>query len=160
MLVLVDDEEYSGDDVGAVYILIMQTNGNVLSHQKVSNTHGEFAGVLDQSDSLGKSSASVGDDLHGDGVLDLVVGANGDDDGGSETGAVYILFMQTNGNVLSHQKVSATHGGFTGSLAASDAFGGSSASVGGDLNGDGVISTVTLSPCNTLILFFLNLPAV
>jgi len=134
-----DDGAYSA---GAVYILFMQTNGNVLSHQKVSATHGGFTGSLDASDDFGHSSASVGGDLNGDGVLDLVVGAHGDDDGGGSEGAVYILFMQTNGNVLSHQKVSATHGGFTGSLATSDDFGWSCSSVGGDLNGDGVLDLV------------------
>ena len=118
------------------------SNGNVLSHQKVSATHGGFTGSLAVSDEFGNSCASVGGDLNGDGVLDLVVGAYSDDDGGQATGAVYIVFMQTNGNVLSHQKVSATHGGFTGSLDNSDNFGGSSASVGGDLNGDGVLDLV------------------
>ena len=134
----------NGDDdgeslAGAVYIVFMQTNGNVLSHQKVSATQGGFTGAVAYYDLFGASSASVGGDLNGDGVLDLVVGAYGDDDGGSSAGAVYIVFLQTSGNVLSHQKVSVTHGGFTGSLAASDYFGYSCANVGGDLNGDGVL---------------------
>ena len=70
------------------------SNGTVLSHQKVSFLMGGFTGSLAGSDSFGRSSASVGGDLNGDGVLDLVVGAPGDDDGGSSTGAVYILFFE------------------------------------------------------------------
>ena len=131
-----DDD--GGSAAGSVYIVFMQTNGNVLSHQKVSATHGGFTGSLAESDWFGKSCANVGGDLNGDGVLDLAVGATGDDDGESKAGSVFILFMQTNGNVLSHQKVSATHGGFTGSLASTDYFGSSVASIG-DLNGDGVL---------------------
>ena len=80
--------------------------------------------------------------MNGDGVLDMVVGAYGDDDGGSEAGAVYILFLATSGTVLSHQKVSATHGVFTGTLASYDWFGISSGGIGGDLNGDGVLDVV------------------
>jgi len=38
-------------------------------------------------------------DLDGDGVGDLAVGALGDDDGGSERGAVWILFLDGDGQV-------------------------------------------------------------
>ena len=157
-----DDD--GGTNAGAVYILFMQTDGKVLSHQKVSALHGGFTGDLASDDLFGVSSAGVGGDLNGDAytevplvvngtsgpsssnsgddVLDLVVGACYDDDGGYDVGAVYILFMQTNGKVLSHQKVSALHGGFTGDLASDDYFGGSCAGVGGDLNGDDVLDLV------------------
>ena len=52
-------------------------------------------------------------------------------------GAVWILFQATDGTVLSTQKISATEGGFGGTLANGDLFGSSIARLG-DLNGDGV----------------------
>jgi hypothetical protein len=55
-------------------------------------------------------------DLDGDGVGDLAVGADLDDDGGLDRGAVWILFLNPNGTVKSHQKISDTQGGFTGTL--------------------------------------------
>ena len=66
--------------------------GTVLSHQKISDTQGGFTGILDNYDHFGSSVASLGD-LDGDGVGDLAVGAFGDDDGGTNRGAVWVLFL-------------------------------------------------------------------
>ncbi len=102
--------------------------GWVLSHQKSSDTEGGFTGILDNDDFFGSSVASLGD-LDGDGVGDLAVGARGDDDGGPVRGAVWVLFLNTDGTVKSHQKISDTEGGFTGILHNSDSFGISVASL-------------------------------
>ena len=55
-------------------------------------------------------------DSNGDGVGDLAVGAHGDDDGGTNRGAIYVLFMASTGVVKSFQKVSDTMGSFTGNF--------------------------------------------
>jgi hypothetical protein len=52
--------------------------------------------VLDNSDFFGISVTSMGD-LDGDGVVDLAVGAYRDDDGGSDRGAVWLLFTAGQG---------------------------------------------------------------
>ena len=129
-----DDDGGSGQ--GAVWVLFLNTNGTVKSHQKISETQGGFTGILDDGDLFGASVASLGD-LDGDGVGDLAVGANNDDDGGRSRGAVWTLFLNTNGTVKSHQKISDTQGGFAGILDDLDRFGSSVASLG-DLDGDGV----------------------
>ena len=125
-----------GVDRGAVWVLFLNTDGTVKSHQKISDTQGGFAGILHNSDEFGASATSLGD-LDGDGVGDLGVGAENDDDGGNRRGAVWILFLNTDGTVKSHQKISDTEGGFTGGLANDTRFGRSLASLG-DLDGDGV----------------------
>ena len=74
-----------------------------MSLQKISALQGGFTearGLLDSSDWFGEYIASIGD-LNGDGVPDLAVGAYRDDDGGSDKGAVYVLFMNTDGTMMS-----------------------------------------------------------
>jgi len=107
-----------------------------LSLQKISDTQGNFTGQLHGSDYFGRSVAGIGD-LNENGVPDIVVGAIGDNFGGTDRGVVYVLFLNTDGSVKSHQKISDTQGRFTGQLDNGDQFG---ISVGriGDLNGDGV----------------------
>ena len=91
-----DDD--GGINRGAVWVLFLNTDGTVKSHQKISDTQGGFTGILDDVDVFGGSVASLGD-LDGDGVGDLAVGAIADDDGGSASGAVWVLFLDTNGTV-------------------------------------------------------------
>ena len=51
---------------------------------------------------------------------------------------MWVLFLDADGTVRAHQKISDTEGGFTGTLDDEDFFGVSVASVG-DLDGDGVL---------------------
>lgn len=104
--------------------------------QKISNTTGNFTAVLDNGDWFGNAIDTIGD-LNNDGIIDLVVGTPGDDDGGSLNGSVYILFMDSAGTVKSHQKISDTQGGFTGTFYLGEYFGTDVACIG-DHNGDGI----------------------
>ncbi len=132
---IADDD--GGTHRGAVYILFLNAAGSVLSYQKISATQGNFTGTLDAGDEFGGALASLGDlDGPGPSVAALAVGAIGDDDGGVERGAVYILFLNSGGTVLSHQKISNTQGGFTATLDDLDEFGGALAGLG-DLDGPG-----------------------
>jgi len=126
-----------GDNRGAVWILFLNSDGTVKSYSKVSDTQGDFTGILDDYDLFGASVCSM-DDLDGDSVRELAVGANRDDDGGifSNTGAVWILFPDTAGKIKGHQKISRTQGGFSDSLDNNDNLGVSVSCVG-DLDGDG-----------------------
>ena len=65
----------------------MDADGTVASEQKISQTAGGFGGALDSTDQFGISLALLGG-LDGDGIGDIAVGAHGDDDGGSDHGAV------------------------------------------------------------------------
>lgn len=128
-----NDGESGFVDPGAVWILFLESDGTVASHQKISATAGNFSGTLDASEF---SAVSAIGDLDGDGVEDLAVGGPSDDAGGTSRGAVWILFLNDDGTVASHQKVSDVDGGFGGTLQDGDAFGEETAAPG-DLNGDG-----------------------
>ncbi len=129
-----DDD--GGSDRGAVHVLFMRADGSIRAEQKISATQGGFGGALDDLDLFGCSLAAPGD-LDGDGVPDLFVGARKDDDGATNQGAVWTLFLRADGTVRAEQKISATQGGFRGALARLDTFG-SSLAVLGDLDGDGL----------------------
>ena len=117
-------------------MLFLNADGTVKGYQKISDTEGAFAGVLDDDDLFGWSAASLGD-LDGDGVQDLAAGALLDDDGGTDRGSVRVLFLNTDGTVKGHQKISDSEGNFTGVLDDNDYFGASVAGLA-DLDGDGV----------------------
>ena len=107
-----DDD--GGLDRGAVYVLFMNNDGTVRNSQKISDTEGNFTAGLSDLDVFGIGASGLGD-INGDGVPDIAVGAAGDDDAGPDSGAIYILFLNTSGQVISHQKISEVEGGFTGS---------------------------------------------
>ena len=131
-----DDE--AGTDRGALWMLFMATTGEVLNSLKVADgLNGFLSGSLDNGDHFGSAVASLGD-LNGDGIPDLVVGAPGDDGGGSDRGALWVLFLNRDGSVFQQQKISATTGGLVGGLDDNDQFGGAVANIG-DLNGDGIV---------------------
>jgi len=73
-------------------VLLLNANGTVKNHQKISDTNGSFTGELNNTDRFGHSVADLGD-LDGDGILDIAVGALQDDDGGPDLGAVWILSL-------------------------------------------------------------------
>ena len=81
---LYDDD--GGSQAGAAYLIF----GPVTGDFDLSAADAKFIGEA-ASDYAGISVASAGD-VNGDGYDDLLVGAYGDDDGGTNAGAAYILY--------------------------------------------------------------------
>ena len=129
-------DDQMGADMGALYVLKMNIDGTVKSYTKITKNLNGFTGNIESGDIFGSGFAAIGD-YNNDGFYDVAVGAEYDNDGGPWNGAIYLLSLDTSGNVLSNQKISATTGGFTGVLTGSPAFGTDIANIG-DLNGDGI----------------------
>ena len=129
-------DDTGGTNRGAVYVLFLEENGSVRTHQKISSEEGGLVGPLRNDDSFGQEVTGIGD-LDGDGVPDAVVAATKDDDGGYRKGAIYVLFLNRDGTVRHEQKISALAGGFVGPLLGNDEFGNGVSGLG-DLDGDGV----------------------
>lgn len=144
------------EETGVVYILFLAFGGSVAKYIKIGGSD-KFGGAvwgnphfgnphypspLAIGDEFGCSIANI-EDLNGDGVADLVVGACGDTDsrkgfapGGKgreaciASGAIYILFMNIDGTVKYHRKISARSGNLLVGPQPGDRFGASVAFVG------------------------------
>ncbi|MGB0600461.1 MAG: FG-GAP-like repeat-containing protein, partial [Rubripirellula sp.] len=127
-------DDTGGPTRGAVYLLFLAADGTVQSHKKLaSNLNG--VPTLDDGDQLGRG-LGVLSDLDGNGVRELAVGTIWNDTEGTDRGAIYILYMESDGTVSRHVRIAdGVNGG--PSLADGDKFGTHIASVG-DLDGDGV----------------------
>lgn len=121
---------------GDVFILFLREDGNVNSFQQIDELQGNFTGAIDTPDWFGASIARIGD-LDGDSIPEIAVGAPKDDDGGMDTGAVWVLFLNSDGTVKQHQKLGAAESVFAGQLDAGDEFGHGVTGIG-DLNRDGI----------------------
>ena len=83
-------DDNGGADRGAIHIKYMNTNGSVDSTVEIND--GTSNGpTLANSDHFGMSIANIGD-LNNDGVNDIAVGADVDDNGGADRGAIHIMF--------------------------------------------------------------------
>ncbi len=127
-------DDTGGTSRGAIHVLFMNSNGSVSSTIEINNNTANGP-ALNDSDNFGSSIANIGD-LNNDGISDIAVGTFGDDTGGISSGAIHVLFMNSNGSVSSTIKIdnNTVNGPVLNSL---DNFGSSIANIG-DLNNDGI----------------------
>lgn len=134
-----------GANAGALWIFLLYPNGTVKAHHKISaNT--DLPGLIGTEDAFATSVAYLGilQSPYGPRPA-IAVGEPNDDDGGFNTGAVWILFLDPDGSVAHEQKINTVVGGFEGSLSANDKFG-FAVSALGDLDGDGVVDMAVGAP--------------
>lgn len=127
---------------GAIWILSLNsTTFNVESKLKITEGLNGFNDVLtlganpngSQGANFGHALCRVGD-LNGDGVPDLMTGANQQDEGRG-----YILYLNEDKTVKTYTRINNTEGGFGFTLPSEDRFS-RSISFLGDLRGDGTIA--------------------
>lgn len=124
---------------------------------QIEEGSGGFFANIDNGDRFSRDHDVAGD-INGDGILDLVVGARSDDDGQTDAGAVYILFLNNDGTVQSNQKISMLEGGFTEVLSPSSFFGYGVAGIG-DYDNDSIPDIAVSAPgpgSNALYIIHLN----
>jgi len=128
-------DDNGGTDRGAIHIMFMDTDGSIDSATVEINSASSPGPSIIDGDFFGASITNIGD-LDNDGVDDLAVGARDDDDGGTDRGAVHIMYMNTDGSIDSTVEInSATSNGPV--LSDADGLGNAIANIG-DLNNDGV----------------------
>ncbi len=124
----------TGYDTGAVHILFLNADGTEKSRTVITDGVPGAPDLL-PSDSFGSAVAAIGD-VNGDGVVDLAVGARNDSSISSRTGAVHILFMNTDGTVQSYSKIGHNYGG--GPSLKGFGYFGAAVTALGDWNGDDI----------------------
>jgi PKD repeat protein len=148
-----DDGATPGEVVtsaGSAWLVFLNSDGTARESVKYSSLTDGLP-VFDERDFFGKGVGVIGD-FDGNGVIDIVVGAPGDDDGEIDHGAIYILLLDSDGSVLNHHKISGTEGGLT-TLDTLSEFGRGIAPLG-DLDGDGVLDLAVSRMPNQVITPF------
>ena len=128
-------DDAGGSSRGAIHIMFMNSDGTVSGTIEI-NDNTANGPDLSNADNFGASIANIGD-LNGDGISDIAVGAIFDDVGGSSSGAIHIMFMNSDGTVSGTIEINDNTANGP-DLNTSDEFGTSIANIG-DLNNDGVL---------------------
>lgn len=128
----------NGESSGKSYVVFGKADGTAVALSDVANGIGGF--VLNGEatyDEAGISVSSAGD-VNGDGLADLIVGAQGADPNGNNSGKSYVVFGKTDGGAVNLSDVAAGNGGFVINGEGQSSISGGSVSSAGDVNGDGL----------------------
>jgi len=120
-----------GDKAGQTYLILGKSSGWTMDTD-LSASNASFWGEA-TGDGSGYSVAGAGD-VNGDGYDDILIGANGNDDGGNCAGQTYVILGKTSGWAMD-TNLSASDASFWGEEI--DDMSGSSVAAAGDVNGDG-----------------------
>ena len=133
-----DDLIVGAPGSGASFVVFGKDNGTAVDLSVVAGGTGGFVinGVA-AGDRSGISVSSAGD-VNGDGLGDLIVGADGDDPNYDGAGASFVVFGKDNGTAVDLSAVQGGTGGFVINGVSPGDYSGFSVSSAGDVNGDGL----------------------
>ena len=128
------------DNSGASYVVFGKADGNAVELSDIADNAGFVINGADADDQSGISVSGAGD-INGDGLDDLIIGANQADPNGTDnmnSGASYLVFGKTDGNDVELSFIEEIgFGGFVINGANANDQSGVSVSGAGDVNGDG-----------------------
>jgi VCBS repeat-containing protein len=145
ILVGAPGQDAGGANAGAVYVVFGKSTSSIVNLSSVATGTGGFRIVGDSAgDMAGSAIGSVGD-LNGDGKAEILVGTTASQIGGTDSGAVYVVFGKSSTTAVDLTNVAAGTGGFvirgvTGDMA------GAAVSGVGDINGDGLADILVAAP--------------
>ncbi len=131
ILVGVNQNDEGGNNAGQTYLILGKASGWAMD-TNLSSADASFIGEF-SSDGSGISVAGAGD-VNGDDIDDILVGACGNDGGGSRAGQTYLIFGRTSGWKMD-LSLSGSNASFRGEFSNDES--GKSVAGAGDVNGDG-----------------------
>lgn len=141
----------NGELSGASFVVFGKTDGAAIELSSIEANSNEvpvgfmISGVA-VNDTSGRSSVSGAGDVNGDGLDDLIIGAMGDDPNGSGSGASFVVYGKTSGEMVELSDVQHGIGGFVINGVGEDDNSGWSVSGAGDVNGDGFADLLVGAP--------------
>jgi VCBS repeat-containing protein len=131
----------NGNRSGESYVVFGRSSGNgfgaSLNLSSLNGSNGFVINGIDANDESGISVSSAGD-VNGDGIDDLIIGANvADPNGNSDAGESYVVFGRSSGfgSSLNLSSLNGTNGFVINGIDSGD-YSGGSVSGAGDVNGD------------------------
>lgn len=134
LLVGAPGDNAAGKGKGALHLLYLGTEGEVIQHKKFTPGDPGIKLPLDAEDQFGSSLATIRP--LNDSSSWIAVAAGKDDDGGKDVGAIYMLTLHQRGEITNWHKISETTYNFEGELGYRHNFA-TTISAAGDHNQDG-----------------------
>ena len=130
-------------DSGRSYVLFGKTDSALVNLNTIASGTGRGFAINGEAgeDNSGISVSGAGD-VNGDGLADLIVGANGADSNGSNSGRSYVVFGKAGTTQVSLGDIGSGIGGFAIDGEAAGDLSGRSVSAAGDVNGDGLADLI------------------
>ena len=136
ILVGATGNDAGGADAGAVYVVWGKSSSGIVGLSNVAAGAGGFKIIGDTAGDMAGSAIGSVADLDGDGKAEILVGTAASQIGGTDSGAVYVVWGKGTGTAVDLTAVAGGAGGFV--IKGAD-FDGAGAAVSGlgDVNGDG-----------------------
>ena len=130
------DNDAGGTDAGAVYVVWGKSTESAVNLSSVAGGTGGFRIFGESKNDHAGSAIGTTADMNGDGKEDILVGAYGNEAGGVDAGAAYVVFGKSTGAGVNLDNVALGTGGFRITGSAGEKLGGAIHGLG-DINGDG-----------------------
>ena len=127
------------NDSGAGYVVFGKSDGGVVELSDIADNAGFVLNGVDGGDRSGRSVSGAGD-VNGDGLDDIIIGADQADPNSSNSGESYVVFGKTDGDTVQLSDVDNgnNNAGFVLNGVNGTDLSGRSVSGAGDVNGDGL----------------------
>jgi hypothetical protein len=141
-------DDPNGTASGASFVVFGRTATTAVQLTAIeAGTGGFVLNGVSANDNAGWSVSSAGD-VNGDGLDDLIIGAQDDDPNGTNSGATFVVFGKTGTGTVQLSAIEAGNGGFVINGASANDLSSYSVSSAGDVNGDGLDDLIIGAPFN------------